>query len=141
MPNGPQATRKYRPVLTAGQITKILELAKLESPMSDISFSLISTLAPFKAKIENLSITAAYTASPPKREQILSDLGGSGSGVIDIIPSEHFSKEEYWAKCYAKHCLQPASCSLEEIVAASEHKYLNGLMTESEVVSFEEGKL
>lgn len=148
---GNQATRsKYRPVLTAAQIVHILALAKLESPLSDLSISVISTLAPFQAKIENSGILPAYTAVPPK-PSTLESLGGSMLGrsingmdaslvLLDEIGLRKTdkSKEEYWARCYAKYCLEPTICSLEEIQAATEHKYLNDLMSPEEVAAFEE---
>ena len=133
--NTTNATKsKYRPVLTALQITHILELAKLESPLSDLSISVISTLSPFEAKIKNAGISPAYTPKPVK-QSTLESLGGLSSTSIE--QANNMSKEEYWAQCYAKYVLSPITCSLEEIQAATEHKYLNDLLNPKELAAFE----
>lgn len=128
---------KYRPVLTATQIEHILALAKSESPISQDSMSLISTLSPFQAKIQNAGIAAAYTVSNKPKANSLEALGGVSS--TSSISSS--SKEEYWEMCYLKLQSNPTTCSLEEIKAANEHKYLNELMTPEEIKKFERGDL
>lgn len=143
---------KYRPVLTAAQITHILTLAKTESPMSQMSLSVIASLASFQAKIDNAAITAAYVTSPTVSKTSLEALGGVPATASDSLPNTchgyntspnvsntYESKESYWAACYEKYSISPASCTLQEIEAAREHKYLNGLMTEEEVKAFERG--
>ena len=129
-----KAATKYRPVLTSVQIIKILALAKTEIPyLTEESISLIGTLAPFLAKIENEGITAAYTMAPPRvARDSLEALGFTASVDVDL------SKEEYWELCYKKHAISPKDCSLQEINAAQEHRYLNGLMTAEEAIRFEE---
>lgn len=121
---------KYRPVLTAAQITHILSLAKLESPMTDTSISVIATLSPFLAKIENAGITPAYSTQAATSKDL--DLGGS---------YQHESKEAYWEHCYTKTKANPTSCSLEEIEAANEHRYIKDLMSVEEQAVFEQGNL
>lgn len=129
-----QATKaKYRPVLTAPQILHILNLAKSEVPLSDISYSIISTLASFQAKIENNGINPAYTAKPQK----VSTLESLGGVIPNSTDGLEYTKEQYWASCYSKFCIDPISCSLEEISAATEHKYVNDLMTAEEIEVFE----
>lgn len=126
---------KYRPVLTAAQILHILTLAKTESPdISDMSISLISSLAPFQAKIENAGIQAAYTTSP--RVSLLDSIGGASSESIPV--DRPLLKEDYWEACYNKFLATPIACSLEEIAGAQEHKYLHQLMTPEELAKFEE---
>lgn len=69
---------KYRPVLTAPQISHMLTLAKndmmwKESIDADLSISLISSLSVFQAKINNAGVQAAYTitsAQPNLMEQL-----------------------------------------------------------------------
>jgi len=129
-----QVAAKYRPVLTATQIQKILALAKTEIPLSIESISIISTLAPFAAKIENAGIVAAYSTSPAKpKVGSLESLGGTASPVDDTL-----SKEEYWELCHSKYNSQPENCSLAEIEGAQEYRYLNGLMSAEEAITFEE---
>ncbi len=134
---------KYRPVLTAAQITKILALAKLEQPISAESFSLISTLSPFAAKIANGGIQAAYVTVPPKAKATsLEGLGADLAKFTDLVNLSSkcepgIDKEAYWYDCYRKYNSDPVSCSLEEIQAAKEHMYLNDLMSEEEIAEFE----
>lgn len=141
------AQPKYRPVLTAVQITKILALAKLESPLTEASFSLIATLAPFAAKIANAGIAPAYIPSIPIS---IGDLGG-----FTIVTAQHkeqvsqqvadtassyaagVDKEQQWELAYKQYKADPISCSLETISAAKEHMYLNDLMSATELAEFE----
>lgn len=120
---------KYRPVLTAAHIEKILELAKTEQPtISDISISLIGVLAPFKAKIDNDGIQPAYIVEP--RASIMDKLGA--------IDPKYGTKENHWEACYIRVQEYGADqCTLEEIKASNEHKYLNGLMSDEEAAHFE----
>jgi hypothetical protein len=139
---------KYRPVLTAAQITKILALAKLEQPISAESFSLISTLSPFAAKIANNGIQAAYSLAPIK-PSTLESLGGPSDhpdfDITNVTGSINTgglglgrSKELYWEQCHDKYGSDPVACTLEEIQGAKEHMYLNDLMSPEEVVEFEQ---
>lgn len=127
------ATPKYRPTLTAVQIDKILWLAKTETPiLSKESMSLISTLAPFQAKIENSGIAPAYTAANKPSATSMEGLGAAP------LEAGSMSKEDYWDLCFTKFTLDPTVCSLVEIQAAQEHRYLNDLMTPEEEAKHEE---
>lgn len=134
-----KATPKYRPVLTAEQILHIIQLAKLEEPISMVSISLISTLSPFAAKIDNAGIVPAYSTSPVYKLSITDKtLSKLGAEVNQEIESMHLiSKEERWAKAYAKRMLDPVSCSLVEIADAKSHAYLNDLMGSDELADYE----
>ena len=131
--------QKYRPVLTAGQIEHILYLAKSESPMTQAAMTIIATLSPFQAKIENAGIAAAYTMQDPKpKVNSLESLGGlASSKVLTTEPDACETKEEFWELCYEKYMANPAICSLDVIKGAQEHKYLNDLMTAEELSDFE----
>lgn len=120
---------KYRPSLPAHLIAHIVDLAKKEIPMSTESIELIGILAPFMAKVENLAMAPAYTTTPK-----LSMFESIGGEVADASEP----KEEYWYRCYLKLIAKPNQCSLKEIEAANEHRYLNGLMDALEMASFEE---
>jgi hypothetical protein len=131
--NNTNTTAKYRPSLTAAQIRYILKLAKLESPLTEESKSVIKTLSPFLAKIDNEAISPAYEYA--ERPSILESLGA------DSLNSPEFNKETNKAiinsLCYEQWKQQPESCSLEEIAAAQEHAYINDLMTPEEEESYE----
>ena len=130
--------KKYRPVLTAVQIAHILVLAKTETPLSHASISVITTLAPFLAKIENAGIQAAYTEAPDK-PSVADSLGFTlPLTEAELDPTANAtSKEEYWEQCYIAYIKNPAYLSLDQIQAAKEHMYLNDLMTAEEAKDFE----
>jgi hypothetical protein len=137
---------KYRPVLTAIQIEHILYLAKSEQPLSSMSMSLISTLAPFQAKIQNAAMTPAYilVAPKPNEADVMASLGaGAPDRVVGNIHTSidwsGLSKQEYWEACYDKFTANPVTCNLSEIEASKEHAYLNELMSVSELAEFEAG--
>ena len=129
---------KYRPVLTAEQILHILTLAKTEQPaISNTSLSIIASLAPFQAKIDNAGIIPAYTMQPVKPNNTsLEALEGTVSAG-----SPPYNKEDYWERCYTKYSTNPVACNLEEIHAAKEHMYLNDLMSPTELEEFEKGNV
>jgi hypothetical protein len=133
-------TPKYRPVLTATQILHILALAKTELPIiSDNSYSLIATLSPFQAKIENGGIQAAYIEQETRpKVNSLEALGVPTTNPTLNNSNANATKEEYWEACYTKFTLSPTLCSLDEIAGSNEHKYLNDLMTDAELEAFEE---
>lgn len=128
--------KKYRPSLTAAHINHILQLAKTELPyLSKASISLIGVLAPFQAKIENDSIAAAYTVQPPRPKA--NSLEALGAGKVPtfshaVNDTNYESKEQYWQACYELYQANPAACTLEQITASSEHRYINDLMTPEE---------
>lgn len=141
----PKSKSKYRPVLKVSQIIHILKLAKSESPISSASISVIGTLAPFLAKIENDGIQAAYTIAPTiPKQSTLESLGGTpascdDSTLLSEISAEGLAltKEEIWEKAYVLYKTNPTFCSLDTIQAAREHMYLNDLMSPEEAAEFE----
>jgi hypothetical protein len=143
--NAMNPAAKYRPVLTAVQIEQILYLAKSEQPLSSMSMSLISTLSPFQAKIQNAAMAPAYTvgASKPSEADVMQSLGvaPADNRVVGNIHApidwSGMSKQEYWEACYNKFNASPVSCNLDEIAASQEHAYLNDLMSSAELAAFE----
>ncbi len=165
-----QKEARYRPSLTSSQIQHLVKLAKLSLVSSDLehtaldnaNLSVLSTLAPFAAKIETAALVPAYKPAParaPKPSQ-LESLGGTAGGPSSYetshdtgslspdslvareaeqeeAPIEAATKEEYWEACYHKTLSTPTACTLTEIEAAREHKYLNDLMTPAELEAFE----
>lgn len=124
---------KYRPSLTAAQIEQIIHLSK-QDISNPLNLSLITVLAPFKAKIDNEGLVPAYSATP--RSSLLEQL--SSNLEDDKVSLEAGDKEAYWEQCYLKmQKLGITSCSLAEIQAANEYRYLNDLMSEEEVAAFE----
>lgn len=128
---------KFRPSLTAAQIEHILSLCKKESPLSDSSISCISVLAPFKAKIDNEGISAAYvTTREPKEVReaaLLTELTG-----VEVQDPTNVPKEVIWEAAYNKYVASPESCTLEEIKNAQEYRYVHDLMSPEEIERFEQ---
>lgn len=143
------AISKYRPVLTAGQIAHMLSLAQahfmskpegltIENDTRDISFSIIATLSPFKAKIDALAINPTYTTKPDRASALLESLGEDvPASSISDIPANFISKEAYWSYCYNKWQADPTSCTMAEFIASNEHRYLYDLMSPEEVAKHE----
>lgn len=138
------AIKKFRPVLSHVQIIKIIELAKLEQPITVESKSLLASLSPFLAKIEAQGVQAAYTATQPAKKAPEKDIGvlhGADNTGLVGSPTWYDTKELFWEACYNKYKETPTLCTLDEIEGAQEHKYLNDLMTPIEVSRFEEEAL
>lgn len=123
--------KKYRPVLSQAQIAHILSLCKTD--LSQKSISIISTLAPFLAKIENDAVTEAYTQKP--KESKLTDLGFQSHTPKEIVDAETL---------HTKYLLcgeNISEFSLQEIQKIQEYRYTNDLMTPQEEVEYEEMQL
>lgn len=133
-----QKETKYRPSLSVTSITKIIALAMSEAPnISPEARQVLATLAPFKAKIDAQGITPAYTTTP--KADLLTELGGI-SASTNLPVDTTLDKEDYWEECYVKFCQRPTECSLAEVDAANEYRYLNDIMTEEEEAAFELAK-
>ncbi len=124
--------QKYRPVLTAEQITYLLALCKEATILSSTCISCIHTLSVYQTKIDNLGITPAYTTSP--RKSLLESLGTEP--LYDGFGDR--TKEEVWEDSYQLYIADVASCTLATIQKAKEHMYLNDLMTPEEMLVFEQ---
>lgn len=147
---------KYRPVLTATDILKILSLAKTEVPLSPESISIVQKLSVFQTKIENNAVSPAYTMSDREpRLSTLELLGGTSNtsntsntnSTSNSNPDKtavrsadygFSSKEEYWKASYKKYQSNPTACTVEELQASQEYRYLNDLMTPEEELAHED---
>jgi hypothetical protein len=104
---------------------------------------LAGILAVALTKIDNDVRAPAYVVSPKMTIE-----EGVGLTVVSSTPASRSgytlngvswsSKEEYWAACHYLYNTSPESCSVEQIKAAKEHMYLNDLMTDEEILDFEE---
>ena len=132
----PKKKAKYRPPLSNAQILHIIALAKNEQPhISNESIGLIAVLVAYKAKIENAGIQAAYSTTPKVSANSLESLGAPMlyDTVVGDVP-----KELYWKQCYEKlEAYGTGKCSLLEIAAANEHRYLHDLMSAEEEAEHE----
>jgi hypothetical protein len=131
-------TIKYRPVLTAKDILHILGLAKTEVPLTTASINVIQKLSVFQTKIENSAILPAYSSireSKAERDtDLLNSLGCNltNSTTMTLDSNLHDTKEQYWKASFIKYSQDKKACSLDELHAAQEHRYLNDLMTAEE---------
>lgn len=130
---------RYRPSLPSHLILKMLELAKLEQPMSMESVEIIGILAPFQAKIANGALTPSSISMG--KLSTLESLGGASSEafVYTLNGIDFYTKEHYWQACYDAYINNAADCTLVTINAAKEHMYINDLMSPEEAKAFEEG--
>lgn len=130
--------KKYRPVFSASLLSHIKSLAEEDyiKNGSAKSLSIVGIVAPFLAKISAGAMTPAYTESAPK-VSLLESLGGSDPNDSASKVKYELSKEAYWTLCYSKYSFTPEKCTILEIQAANEYKYLHGLMNAEEVQDFE----
>lgn len=142
---------KYRPSLTAAQLTRLEALLKEQASSPNFSgfsatdLELLTILGKLTAKIQAGVQTAAYVAAPAqteaeKQQSTLASLGGANLSEAEVRVSTvagYDTKEEYWAACYAKYSQSVASCNPQEIEAAMEHMYLEELMTPEQVTAWE----
>lgn len=123
-------TPKYRPVLSASHITHIIALCKRD--MSAESLRVISILSPFQYKIENESVTPAYTEQPKLTE--LDKLGFAEP--IETTANLRYSTENV-ANLYAVWKQSPGSLNLNQLKQVKEFMYENDLMTPAEESEYE----
>ena len=146
------STQKFRPVLSPKEIEHIVLLCKREQPApSSASMKLLTKLAPMLTKIEIGAVKPAYTLT--EHADLLTTLGGIAAApspsykapalLVEqaekgtIHSSAYSTKEEYWEACYQKFSMNPTACSLAELLASDEWRYLHELMTEEEARAFE----
>ncbi|RLE97146.1 MAG: hypothetical protein DRJ63_09540 [Thermoprotei archaeon] len=140
--------KKYRPSLTLGQLTKIVELAQAEEPKSIEAFQLIASLTPYVAKAMIGAVTPSYEAvsseqkAQDKQEALNDSLGLETSKELSPKITANITslpKESYWKLCYQKRERLGASMlSAEENLGAQEYAYLNDLMSAEEIEAFEQ---
>ena len=116
---------KYRPVLTSTQIAHVITLCKKD--LSGESLSVISTLAPFMAKILNNGIRPSYKTET--KNSLLESLEYQENGRIDYDAMRF--------KVYQKWIDNPDSCNGAELEQVQDYKFGNGLMTPEELRDYE----
>jgi hypothetical protein len=118
---------KYRPVLTSTQIAHVITLCKKD--LSGESLSVISTLAPFMAKIENKGINPAYKVENKNSLNDFESLEYQDDGRINY--------EAMRFKVYKKWIDNPESCNGEELAKVQDYRAGNGLMSPEEQKDYE----
>ena len=116
-------TAKYRPCFSEAHISHILSLCKQE--LSDKSLSVISVLAPFKAKIDNNCISPAYAMK--ERESLYGSLGIEGSEECSgLTPAEKRKR------AFDKWNENPDSCNVSELELVQTYRMDNDLLSTEE---------
>lgn len=131
---------KYRPVLTAAQITHILSLCK--SDLSDMSVSVIASLSVFEYKIRNEVITPAYTQTP--KPNLFDSMGLNPMNTFPDVKTK-IIKENRELRKSALYAVwsKPENQSLrdemtiEDLKLVQEYRYENNLMSKEEETQFE----
>ena len=102
-----------------------------------IHHGLIGKINTLRTKIANNALSPAYVVRKHSNPLIatLEDLGASEEVVAAATGGE--TKEAYWTRCYWKYMDDISSCTVPEIEAAMEYKYLNDMMTSEEVATHE----
>jgi len=118
---------KYRPVLTASQISHLISLCKKD--LSSESLLCISILAPFEYKIQNGSISPSYRLIPKIG---LSEAMGMDEDIDARLNSETLSRDKKQYADYLRYIHDPSACNLEQIKSAQAYMWTNDLMTESQ---------
>ncbi len=129
-----RSTVKYRPSLTASQITHLLGLCK--SSPSTLSLSCARTLSVVVTKIQNDSLTPAYV--PTARETLEASLGLAPT--IDLtraLREESESREKEKSRLYMIWLDSPSSLSVPELERVQEYRFEENLMSQSESQEYE----
>lgn len=130
---------KYRPSLTSEQIAWLISAASREAATNHTALSILGVLAPFKAKIDMAAISPAYkTAGKQSVEEQLGMITPAAFAAYRLGSATYQTKEAYWEACYKLYQQSPEVCTVAEIQAANEHRYLHGLMTDEEIAAHEE---
>lgn len=129
--------KKYRPVFSASLLQHIEILAREDYMKNNSakSLAIVGIVAPFLAKISAGAMNPVYTEKEPK-VSLMESLGAVDPKGQNS--KEQISKEDYWGLCYDKLLNNPSLCTIAEIQAAKEYKYLHGLMSAEEIQDFEE---
>jgi len=98
---------------------------------------LIGKINTLRTKIANKTLNPAYVVRKHIEPAIaiLEDLGAPESEIAKLAGGE--TKEEYWSRCHSKYLELPMACTVAEIDAAQEHRYLHDLMSPEEVTAYE----
>jgi hypothetical protein len=115
---------RYRPSLTAEQITAICNLCRA-NPSGD-SIDILRTLIPFEAKIRE------GIKSPVSSVETLDEKLGWPSAKTTLQ-----SPATKRLLAYQKWQANVQECTVEELELARDHRYLAGLMTPLESVEYE----
>lgn len=121
-------TAKYRPCFTSEQISHIIVLCKKE--LSDSSLSVISVLAPFKAKIENSCIAPAYSLR--KKESLVNSLGIENDGGYSCL-----TPDERRAHAFEKWSQDPNACNVGELELVRDYRFFNDLLSPGELEQYD----
>ena len=156
------ANNKHRPVFSSTEVTVLAHILKTayihdlskvpyhpdypndhnrayDKVTQDYLIQLIAKVSTLESKIANNAIKPAYTTKPSKAVSLLEDLGASADTIANVRKEQ--TKEEYWEQCYNKWSINPTSCTVPELDAVLEHKYLNDLMGAEELACFEAAML
>lgn len=115
-----------------------LDTARSFPPTVEVTFlQLMGKISTLVSKIANDAIVPAYTIikhSDPKIA-IMETLGAHTDEIAKLDGTE--TKEQYWERCYLKYLKEPMSCTVPEIEAFQEYRYLHDLMAADEAREFE----
>lgn len=127
----PEATAKYRPVLSSGQILHIIKLLKRDG--TTISLEVLIQLSRFEWQIQNNAVTPAYVSSPAP--SMIEDLGFDGPSPKG---NAHISSSEISLEAlYHIWMVEPESLNALDISKVRQWRYENNKMILEEEKLFE----
>jgi hypothetical protein len=127
MTNNNSNLAKYRPVLTATQITHLISLCR--SDLSVESIRCISILAPFEYKIINGGVAPAYTPQP--------DLTLGNKLGFEVAPKKQSLSLEQAKIMHRDYKANIGSITLDEIKECLGVLYVNDQLTPKEESDYE----
>jgi len=128
---------RHRISLTRSDIILLIEsIHESKNPLAADNINMLSKLNVFLSKIDNKVIAASYMPAPPA-PSLLESIGVVDTSANISIKADKKSKEQVWEDCYNKYLSNPTACNAMELECAQEHKYLNELMSQEEIATFE----
>lgn len=117
--------QKFRPSLTAAEVTHVITLCKRDG--SQLSLSVARQLSIFQAKIDNGLVQHSHTVKPTLAEEV---------GFVQSNEPAEMTPEE----AYTNWRINPAALTLKQLQLAADYRYENDLMTEDEESRYEKIK-
>lgn len=128
-------TEKFRPYLTAGELSEIILC--LKSQPTPARLSIVRYLESFNLKIKHGLVSSAHTLQPSQAEKL-------GFHELTISPSPALTNLETNLKgeaAFKKWQQSPESCTPKEIAESLDWRYRNNLMTQEEEQEYEQSQL
>lgn len=127
---------KFRPVLTASQITHLISLCRKDPSLE--SLSCLSVLGAFEYKIRNDSVSPAYSVATIQKRDMASELGFSEVVVVTETPRGPIANIPHDDEAlYAQWMESPDGMSIAQLKRVQFYRYQTGKMMPDEESKYE----